>query len=49
MDLFEKIRQAIVCSNSSSGKQMFSGDEEAAGFTEKHTLVLQASILSMCY
>lgn len=35
MDLFEKIRQNIVCSNSSSGKHMFLGDE-AATFTDKH-------------
>lgn len=47
MDLFEKIRQNIVCSNSSSGKHMFLGDDEAASFAEKHAVVLQASLFSM--
>lgn len=33
MDLFVKNRQNIVCSNSSSGKHMFLGDD-AASFTD---------------
>jgi len=49
IDLFEKIRQDSVCSDSSSGKQMFLVCEEAASFTEQGTLVLQISVRPMCY
>lgn len=48
IDLFEKIRQNIVYSNS-SGKHMFLWGDEAASFTDKHAVVLHALLLSMCY
>lgn len=49
IDFLEKIRQNTTCSNSSSGKHMFLGDDKVASFTDKQAVVLQASLLSMCY
>lgn len=44
----KKIKQHIACSNS-SGKNVILQNEKVAGFTEKHTLALQASVLSVYY